>query len=559
MCRYALTIATVAFGCLISLSSQQATAQTKVDKEVERAFKTGNTVRVIIRTRPDPDQTGGGSAVTSTASYLSGKLGASVTNVKAIGKLSAVSAEITKEALGRLRDDPNVALVARDIAFPPTLFDSVPLIGANHYHNTGIRGTGMNVAVLDTGVDKDHTALAKSVVAEACFSTAKSNVHKVKSLCPGGFDVSLLPGASGQCPKNVAGCEHGTHVAGIVAGHDMVDGGKKFTGVAPSAGIVAVQVFTLFENDEEQCGAESPTCVLSFTSDQLRALEWVYRKRTELKIAAINMSLGGGEHDTHCDLLSPLTEIVERLKSKQVATVIAAGNEGFYGSLAEPACISHAISVAATTSKGDLDVNYSNVAPFVSLAAPGTQITSTVFANKYVALDGTSMAAPHVAASLALLRQKNPQWTVKQMMDRMLQVSVPVTDPRTGTVVQRIDLTQLAKPALVATAPPAGTGASVSRAAAARNAPPGAVRMVQQNANETYILRTTKPAAELQSVLSERCPNSNCQVRQIGNDSYRLEVTPRTRGSAPPSREEIERIFGGSVKVYDNRLTRPNK
>src|SRR5215470_16451785 len=56
----------------------------------------------------------------------------------------------------------------------------------------------------------------------------------------------------------------------------------------PAVGVVAVQVFTLFE-DPSQCGGAS-RCALSFTSDQLRALEWIYRRREQLKVAAINMS-----------------------------------------------------------------------------------------------------------------------------------------------------------------------------------------------------------------------------------------------------------------------------
>lgn len=553
MLRHAIVTFVTALGVAVWIA-QDAVAQTKVGAEVDRAFKNSSKVRVIIRTRPDPDQVGGGAAVTSTASYLASKLGSSISYIKVIGKASAVSAEINAEALARLREDPNVALVARDIAFPATLFDSVPFIGANRYHAMGIKGTGWNVAILDTGVDKTHPSLAKSIVGEACFSTTKSNVHKVKSLCPRGLDVSLVPGAAGQCPKDMEGCDHGTHVAGIVAGQNMIEGSKSFTGVAPSAGVIAVQVFTLFENDEELCGPEKPTCILSFTSDQLRALDWVYRKRDELKIAAVNMSLGSGEHDAHCDQVSPLTELIERLKSKQIPTVIAAGNEGYYGSLAEPACISSAISVAATDPKGELDVSYSNVAPFVTLAAPGTHITSSVFGNKFQALNGTSMAAPHVAASIALIRQKNPNWTVKQMLDRLREVAVAVTDPRTDTVVRRVNLTQLAAPRpVVATA-----AAAISRASG-QNTSQGTVQMVQNRANETYILRTTKPAAELQSVLSQRCPNSNCQVRQIGNNSYRLEITPGTRAGGAPSREEIERMFGGSVKVFDNRLSRPSK
>jgi subtilisin family serine protease len=542
-----------------------ALAQTKIEFALVKEFRTADKVRVIVLTKPDPEQSSGGAAVTNAASYVSGRLGATATNVRALGRIPGVSAEITVDALERLREDPNVALVTRDIPVPPLLFDSVPLIGANRYHQNGVRGSGVNVAVLDTGVDKNHPALARSVVKEACFSTAKSETFKIKSLCPQGLDAFLLPGAAGGCPHDVSGCDHGTHVAGIIAGHDMKLADKSFDGVAPAAGVVAVQVFTLFE-DPSACGGE-PRCVLSFTSDQLRALEWVYRNRNELKIAAINMSLGGGYHDSHCDATSPLTDIIERLRSKQIATVIAAGNETFFDGISEPACISHAISVSALKRDGELDVSYSNVAPFVTIAAPGTDITSTVFDATLGRKSGTSMAAPHVAAAFALLRQQRPRLTVKEIEELIKGVSVPVTDPRTGTQVGRMELAKLAVPeqprVAARSARPVATamhGAPVTTGSA-----PRAVEQVQMAAGDSYILKTSKSAAEIKSTLDEKCREHSCVIRQIGTGAYKLDITSRASetgrrsSTPPPDKTEIERMLGGDVKVYDNRLSRPSK
>ncbi len=421
-------------------------------------------VRVIVITKPDRNQAGGGQSFSNPASYLFGALGSTAKNVRPIGSLTAASVEVTADAVARLREDPNVALVTRDIPSPPTLHGSVAAIGADRFHGAGFRGDQLNIAVLDTGVDKSHAALANAVVGEACFSTAKSDVYKVKSLCPGGFDAFLQDGAAGQCPKDVAACDHGTHVAGIVAGHDMKKGDKAFGGVAPASGVFAIQVFTLFE-DPAACGGE-PRCVMSFTSDQKRALDYVFKRREEFKIAAVNMSLGSGYHDKHCDTVSALTGPIEQLRAKNIPTIVAAGNEGFFDGIAEPACISQAISVAALGRDQQLDVSYSNVASLVTFAAPGTNIDSTVFAGAISAKSGTSMAAPHVAAAFALLRQQNPKMTVKQMQERLLQANVTVTDPRTGTKVTRIDLAGLAQPAVAenttATGSPAGGGGGVT-------------------------------------------------------------------------------------------------
>ena len=335
MRRWSAYFTGMAVACWLLISNGPALSQTKIETALVKQFRSADKVRVIVLTKHDPDQAAGGAAVSNAANYVSGRLGATASNVRPLGRVPGVSAEITAEALDRLREDPNVALVTRDIPVPPVLFDSVAATGASRYHQRGWRGTGYNVAVLDTGVEKAHRSLGASVVTEACFSTAKSDVFKIKSLCPQGLDAFLQPGAAGGCPKDVPGCDHGTHVAGIVAGHDMAIPGKAFAGVAPAAGVVAVQVFTLFE-EPSRCGGEQ-RCILSFTSDQLRALEWVYRRRDELKIAAINMSLGGGYFDANCDATSPLTEIIERLRSKQVATVIAAGNETFFDGISEPA------------------------------------------------------------------------------------------------------------------------------------------------------------------------------------------------------------------------------
>jgi subtilisin family serine protease len=568
MLRASTLLAPLAIACGLVAASGSASSQTKIEAALAKEARSAGKVRVIVLTKPDPDQTGGGAAVTNATSYLSRRLGGTARHVRALGRISGVSAEITPEALERLREDPNVALVTRDIPAPPTLFGSVPLTGANRYHERGLRGTGLNVAVLDSGVDKSHPALAGSVVAEACFSTPESDIYKVKSLCPRGLDAFLLPGAAGGCPANVPGCEHGTHVAGIVAGHDMIIPGKTFGGVAPAAGVVAVQVFTLFEDPAQCFGA--PRCILSFSSDQLRALEWIYRRREELKIAAINMSLGGGYFDTNCDAASPLTDIIERLRAKQIATVVAAGNERYFDGISEPACVSHAISVSALAQDGELDVSYSNVAPFVTFAAPGTEITSSIFGSKLEKMSGTSMAAPHVAAAFALLRQQRPTMTVRELTQLLKEASIAVSDPRTGTTVGRMELAKLAAPE----GPQIAMRRSLGPEAVARAARPapketGIVRVAEQQtgSGESYILKTTKPAAEIRSTLEQKCQH-NCQLRQIGTDAYKLDIVPQVTGtgarSSPgaarlPDKVEIERMFGGDVKVFDNRLSRPSR
>lgn len=270
----------------------------------------------------------------------------------------------------------------------------------------------------------------------------------MKTLCPNGLDMSLLEDAATGCPEDVQGCDHGTHVAGIITGQQMVDGEKTFGGVSPGAKILPVQVFTHFSG-VDTC-ITSDTCVLSFTSDQLRALDWIYNNREGFNIASINMSLGGGGHRAHCDMISPLTPIIERLKAAGILTVVAAGNNRFFDAISEPACISSTVSVSATDKAGELDVSYSNVSGLADIAAPGTAIVSTVFDGQVQAKTGTSMAAPHVAAAIAMLREMHPDASALEI-EGMLVANAPiVSDPRTGTTLARIDLGATA-PAATAT------------------------------------------------------------------------------------------------------------
>ncbi len=537
----------------LGLTSGLATAQSKVEAAIPAELAAKPRVRVLIITRPDPETQGGGMALSSPSNYVSQKLGDGAANVKAVGSFPIATAEINAAGLQRLNDDPNVARVLRDIPMPPTLVETVPMIAADKVHKAGYRGAMYSVAVLDTGLQPGHPALVDGVQAEACFSTPNSTIYKLKSLCPQQLDVSLVAGAAAGCPADVDGCEHGTHVSGIIAGHNMTNMGKTFDGVAPATKVVAVQVFTLFEEPGE-CGGE-PKCVLSFTSDQLRALEWVFKNRQKHHIAAINMSLGSGYYDKPCDAQSALTEVIERLKAKGVPTVVAAGNDAYYDGISEPACISHVVSVSSLDKLGALDVSYSNVAPFVTVAAPGTQILSSVLAGKYGQLSGTSMATPHVAAAFALLREMYPNDTVVMLMKKLKQGAPIVVDPRTETPVTALNLAK-SMPA-AATATPASAPVSAPTGPEASGGTPTSAD------GRTFIIRTQQSTNQLKATLNEGCPALECDVKQVGKDTFKVEIAPKAAYATNlDMTREVEK-FEGVIKshkdmlIYDNRLSRP--
>ena len=168
-----------------------------------------------------------------------------------------------------------------------------------------------------------------------------------------------------------------------------------------------MQVFSRFTG--AACGGASP-CVASFTSDQIRALDFVLQQAGQRQVASANMSLGGGRSTTACD--NDLTKpVIDQLRAAGVATAIASGNEGFRDSVSFPGCISSAVTVGAT-SKQDQLADFSNCGPQVDLHAPGVSINSSVPGNRFAALSGTSMATPQVAGAFASLKSLHPAASV---------------------------------------------------------------------------------------------------------------------------------------------------
>ena len=208
-------------------------------------------------------------------------------------------------------------------------------------------------------------------------------------------------------------------------------------GVAPGAQILAIQVFSHFP----AYGA-----VMSYTSDQIKALERVYALKDTYKIAAVNMSLGGGKFTATCDAdRQALKTAIDNLRSAGIPTVIASGNDGWTNAISAPACVSSAVSVGAhcdagpdgsacATGVGGI-TSYSNIASFVSLIAPGSYIRSSVPGGAYATYNGTSMATPHVAGAWALLKQMQPTVSVTDGLAMLRQQAITLNDTRSGGTV----------------------------------------------------------------------------------------------------------------------------
>jgi subtilisin family serine protease len=242
-------------------------------------------------------------------------------------------------------------------------------IRADQVWTMGFTGSGRQVAVLDTGIDYNHPELKDNYVV-------------------GGFDYVN----DDNNPFDDNG--HGTHVAGIITAKGVKASAK---GVAPDAGIIAYKIL-----DASGSG---------YLSDIILAIDAASLTGAD----AISMSLGTQQtwKKSNCDSAAPdFTAAVNRAVSKGKVVVAAAGNSQSGVSL--PGCISSVIVVGAVNNRDSL-ASFSGRGFAMAdhgVVAPGVSIYSSVPGNRYAYYSGTSMATPHVAALVALMRSKNPGLSV---------------------------------------------------------------------------------------------------------------------------------------------------
>jgi subtilisin family serine protease len=390
-------------------------------------------VRVLVQLRTRADQ--------APAAQQARAEGATV--IRQYDNFALLALEVNENALQGLRRSPRVITVVPDGLSAPALDASLPVINADQVQTLGWTGAGLTVAILDTGIDGDHPFFGTRIVSEACYSTDDPDNNRF-TLCPNGTNTQTGAGAASidvaRC--TVSGnnmCDHGTHVAGIAAGNGAGVLNAPAAGVAPAANIIAIQVFTRFDNASD-CSPRAAPCVLTWDSDQIAGLDRVFTLRNTFTIAAANMSLGGGNNATACDGDSRKTAI-DQLRAANIATVISAGNNGFNASVGAPGCISTGITIGATDN-ADAIADFSNRGVLLDLFAPGVDNLSSAEDGGFETKSGTSMSAPHVTGAWAVLRQAFPTLTVNQIETLLKDTGVPITYTSGGSSVTtpRIDL-----------------------------------------------------------------------------------------------------------------------
>ena len=443
-------------GVLALLAAPAAHAGPQVSRALRAAAERDGTVRVIVQlgpTRAEGALASAAAVVEQRAAIARAQdvLESELTShdaivVRRFATIPFVAVEAGSDGLDALAASGVALAVTRDRVSRPTLAIAGPLQQADAAWAAGFDGTGQTVAVLDTGTDGTHPFFAGKIAAEACFSS--------RGDCPNGQNTQLGEGAAAPCTYAPEDCSHGTHVAGIVGGV-----GTDFSGIARGAKLIPIQVFSRFTGSD--CGNSPSPCALTFTSDQIAALEWVFQQRTSFTVAAANMSLGSGRYSSQeaCDTdNADIKAIIDNLRSVGIATMIAAGNEAFTDALSAPGCISSAISVGATT-REDTVASFSNSASFLTLLAVGNPVLSSLPGGIFGEESGTSQATPMVAGAFAILRQKQPAGTIDELVSALQTTGLPITDPRNGIVKSRIRI----KDALDTLAPPASsTGVQIT-------------------------------------------------------------------------------------------------
>jgi hypothetical protein len=189
-------------------------------------------------------------------------------------------------------------------------------------------------------------------------------------------------------------------------------------------------------------------CILSYVSDQVRALEHVFLSAGQgnaARIASVNLSVAGPPAPATCDAeYAAVKDAVDQLASIGIPTVVSAGNDGRSDAVGAPACVSTAIAVGASTKNDELAM-FSNRAAFLDLLAPGDGIVSST-PGSYSAMSGTSMAAPHVAGAWAIAKQYAPGAGVGEVLATLQAMASPIDDPVSGRRYARLDLATEARP-----------------------------------------------------------------------------------------------------------------
>jgi serine protease AprX len=375
-------------------------------------------VKVIVQYRQNPK-----AADLARAQNLGGRL------ARHLELVNGAAFSIPASALAALASDPQVQSISID--HPINVMDDTTddAVGVDSAWSAGYTGSGVTVAVIDSGINDSHPDLWNSA-----HTASRVLYHQ-------DFTGTATSNSSGA-KYDLYG--HGTHVAGIIAGNGSLSGGQ-YEGVAPQASLVDLRALDLN-------GAGTDSTVIAAIQEAI-SLQKTYN------IRVINLSLGRGIAVSYAQ--DPLCQAVESAWKSGIVVVVAAGNYGRlsvngsngYGTITAPGNDPYVLTVGATKSNGsslasaETLASYSSKGPttydhvvkpdivapgndVVSLSAPGATLEAAYPAelvtgsdgnNDYFTLSGTSMATPAVVGAVALMLQEQSSLTPDQVKARLMR------------------------------------------------------------------------------------------------------------------------------------------
>ena len=356
---------------------------------------------------------------------------------RTLSLINADVIELPNAALSKVASHPLVARVALDRPLVGAMERTGATVGATAVRQElGYDGSGVGVAIIDSGVTSWHDDLTDS-----------AGGQRVRQF------VDFVNG--GVAPYDDYG--HGTHIAGIVAGNGFDSAGAR-SGIAPAANLIVLKTL-----DESGRG---------YISNVIAALDYVVANKDAFNIRVVNLSVAAGVYESYNT--DPLTLAAKRAVEAGIVVVTVAGNRGreqdgldAYGGITSPGNAPWVVTVGASSHMGTSDRADDTMAAFSSrgptaidytakpdIVAPGVGIESlsdpisALYATKtpylltgtvltpylpYLSLSGTSMAAPVVSGTVALMLQANPSLTpnqVKAILEYTAQIN-PNYDPLT--------------------------------------------------------------------------------------------------------------------------------
>jgi serine protease AprX len=409
--RVGLALALVChLGGAMSAFAEGPRRHARLDRKLNDRASTIGTSRVIVLMNP-------GWTADSEAKKLGGRLG------RRLGLINGRVVELSNTQLKKLADYAGVARIVHDRPIGAEMNQVALTVGAREVQQIrGFTGAGIGVAVIDSGVAGWHNDLSYSGSSSLVQMTGAQRVARF---------VDFVGGLTTPYDDN----GHGTHVSGIIAGSGYDTRGAR-AGIAPDAHLVSLRVL-----DANGQGV---------ISNVIAALDYSVANKALYNIRVINLSVGAAVTESYNT--DPLTLAARRAVDAGIVVVTAAGNLGRnsraqtqYGAITAPGNAPWVLTVGASSHQGTVDrgddvmAGYSSRGPSaidfqakpdvvapgtgsVSLSSPGSSLYLTKplyllagsrnpITRPYLSLSGTSMAAPVVAGSVALMLQANPDLT----------------------------------------------------------------------------------------------------------------------------------------------------